>query len=147
MKMTQKIDSLIQKFFNQEQKWQIDLLAKWNTILGPLHTKVQLEKIDNDTLVLGVFDSCWMQELYLLSPLLLKTINESLDQPRIKQLRFKKIVSIKKQEAKQKNSTSLTKKCTSIELSPQEKKALAAIEDQQLQQALRNFLIRCYQEQ
>lgn len=143
--MTQKIDSLIEKLFSQEQGWHIQLLRNWNAIIGPLHAKVQLEKIENDTLILGVFDSCWLQELYLLSPLLLRTINQKLDQPRIKQLRFKKIGTTKKQEAKQKVVAKT--KCTVVELSAHEKQALNKIKDVQLQQVLKDFLIRCYQEQ
>lgn len=141
--MTQKIDTIIQKILSKEQSWHIQLLSNWNSIMGPLHSKVQLEKIEHETLILGVFDSCWMQELYLLSPLLLKTINQNLDQPRIKQLRFKTIGTIKSKKIK---VGSQKKEIKQVELSRQEKEALKMIADTELQKALKNFLIRCYQE-
>src|SRR5437762_7574752 len=85
------LKDVLHAVINPEKNWKTDLLYKWNEIVGPLHNKVRIEKIHDDTLILGVFHSCWMQELYLLSPLLIKTINEKLDQPYIKQLRFKHI--------------------------------------------------------
>src|SRR5579872_5324196 len=86
------LKDILQSLIHPEKNWKTDLLYKWNEIIGPLHTKVRIEKILDDTLILGVFHSCWMQELYLLSPLLIKTINEKLDQPYIKQIRFKQVV-------------------------------------------------------
>lgn len=111
--------------------------------MGPLAAHVQLEKIDAETLHLGVFDSCWLQELYLLSPLLLKTINENLDQPRIKQLRFKKTGVVKKKAAVEKLAP---KKVQDVQLKQREIDALRALDDKELAQALKQFLIRCYQE-
>lgn len=142
--MAQKIKDLLERFLVKEESWHFDLLRNWNTILGKLHTKVQLEKIEKDTLILGVYDSCWLQELYLMSPLLLKTINQSLDQPRIKQLRFRKIGIFKKQEAKKNTKTSRVLK--PVVLTSEQKEALNSISDAQLRAALENFLIRCHQE-
>ena len=142
--MFQKIDALLQKIVDPEKGWHITLISNWNSIIGPLHTKVQLEKIDGSTLVLGVFDSCWLQELYLLSPLLLKTINQNLDEPHVKQLRFKKIARIQKKEVKQKMQSA--KKEVHVELSIVEKHALQNVSDAELKIALKNFLLRCYQE-
>ena len=142
--MAQKIKDLLEKYLTKEDSWHIELLRNWNTIIGHLHTRVQLEKIEKDTLVLGVYDSCWMQELYLLSPLLLKTINKNLDQPRIKQLRFKKIGTLKQQAIKK--TITARREPKPVILSGKEKEALSKITDQQMRAALHNFLIRCRQE-
>lgn len=141
--MSQKLESLLHQFFTQHNSWHLQLLSNWKQIIGPLHAHVQVEKIEEDTLILGVFDSCWLQELYLLSPLLLKTINQNLDQPRIKQLRFKKIGVIKKNKT---NEKVCAKEPRIVELSRAEKEALLNISDPELAQALKRFLIRCYQE-
>ncbi len=143
--MTQPIKNLLQNIFSEKSSWKINLLKNWPTIIGSLNTKVNLEKVYENTLVLGVENACWLQELYLLSPLLIKTINEKLDQPRIKNLRFKQ-VSRKKNNKKQ--SKLLKKKSTNkiVSLSSTEKSALTIINDPQLEVALKNFLIRCYQE-
>ena len=143
--MAQPIKELLNSVFDQPDNWKIDLLRNWDSIIGNLNTKVYLEKITEDTLVLGVADSCWLQELYLLSIVILQVINEKLDRPRIKQLRFKKvgIRPAKKQRYIKPKPRSFTKR----PLTPKEKGALTHIKDPQLQQALEDFLIRCYQEQ
>ncbi len=121
------------------------LLSQWSAILGSLTTKVRLEKIQDDTLTLGVYDACWMQELYLLSPLLITTINQNLDQPRIKHLRFKR--SVAKKDANTLGITARTEPPNvPLELTASTKKALAIIKDPQLSLALHNFLIRCHKE-
>ena len=143
--MAQPIKQLIHSVFDQPDNWKIDLLRNWDGIIGNLNTKVYLEKITDDTLVLGVTDSCWLQELYLLSHVILQVINEKLDRPRIKQLRFKKIGirPVKKQTYTKPKPRTHTKR----PLTNKEQHALTSIKDPQLQQALEDFLIRCYQEQ
>lgn len=142
--MTKEIKNLLPLIFTQSINWKFDLLNNWQTIFGPLSSKVFLEKIHEDTLILGVQDSCWLQELYLLSGMLLKTINQTLDQPRIKHLRFKTI-GIKKE--KQRTSTLKKEPCVKpVTLSNYEKKVLEDIKDPELQNALKSFLVRCYQE-
>jgi flagellar biogenesis protein FliO len=143
--MAQPIKQLIHSVFDKPDNWKIDLLRNWDTIIGNLNTKVYLEKITDDTLVLGVTDSCWLQELYLLSHVILQVINEKLDRPRIKQLRFKKIGIRPVKKA----AYTAPKPRARVQrpLTSKEKQALTNIKDAQLQQALEDFLIRCYQEQ
>ncbi len=135
---------LLHDLFDHKENWKITLLKNWPDILGNLSTKVHLEKINNDSLVLGISDSCWLQELYMLSPLLIRTINKKLDEPRIKSLRFKK-VGIKKETKKRAVER---KKAPFIAppLSPKEKKALANIKDPDLYKEIQSFLRRCQQE-
>ena len=138
------LKELLHALINPEKNWKTDLLYRWNDIIGSLNSKVRIEKIYDDTLVLGVFHSCWMQELYLLSPLLIKTINEKLDQPYIKQLRFKHIgiKSLKKDSLK---PTTIKKK-KEIILTKEDESTLAKVADPALRDALKAFRIRCYQE-
>jgi hypothetical protein len=138
------LKDILQSLIHPEKNWKTDLLYKWNEIIGPLHTKVRIEKILDDTLILGVFHSCWMQELYLLSPLLIKTINEKLDQPYIKQLRFKHIGI--KQHKQISHKPTIIKKKKEIILTKQDECILAKINDPVLREALKAFRIRCYQE-
>jgi len=138
------LKELLHALINPEKNWKTDLLYRWNDIIGSLNSKVRIEKIYDDTLVLGVFHSCWMQELYLLSPLLIKTINEKLDQPYIKQLRFKHVglKSLKKDSLK---PTTIKKK-EEIILTQKDERTLAKVADPALRDALKAFRIRCYQE-
>jgi len=141
--MATNLKELLNTLINPSNNWKTDLLYRWKDIIGPLHSKVRIEKIHNDTLVLGVFHSCWMQELYLLSPLLIKTINEKLDQPYIKEIRFKQI-SLKKDKIKTSITKTIQKK--EVVLSKADERTLAKIDDPLLREALKAFRIRCYQE-
>lgn len=142
--MPQSIKSLFKTLISPEQHWKLNLLNNWATIIGAAGAHVHVEKISDDTVVLSVTDSCWMHELYLLSGLLLKKINQNLDQPRIKHLRFKQA------GVRKKKSTIPNQKVTPIYktvlLSPHEHNALTKIKDPHLSDALKQFLIRCYQE-
>jgi hypothetical protein len=141
--MANDLKHLLETLINPEKNWKTDLLYRWKEIIGPLNSKVRIEKIHEDTIILGVFHSCWMQELYLLSPLLIKTINEKLDQPYIKQIRFKQ-VSLKKEKTKTVTTQKIRKK--EVSLSKEDERTLAKIADPTLRDALKAFRIRCYQE-
>lgn len=142
--MVMPIKTILEGLLNNSENWQLQLLHHWPTIVGSIRTKVQLLKIQDDTLIIGVIDSCWLQELYLLSPLLLKTINEKLDRPRIKKLRFKAVGIADKKEKKE----SPIKKIVShtVQLSHQEQARLKEIPDEQLREVLKDYLIRCHRE-
>lgn len=142
--MAKQIDTLIQHIFKEEQTWKIKLLREWHTIFGNLSTYIQLEKIEKEFLVLGVTNSCWLQEFYLLSPLLLKTINEKLANAPIKQLRFK-LSGIKRRPQKTKSAVPPAP-TISRSLYASERAALDRIQDSELATALERFLIRCYQD-
>jgi hypothetical protein len=137
------IKQLIYSIIQPKKNWKTHLLYQWNDIIGSLHNKVRIEKIYEDTIVLGVFHSCWMQELYLLSPLLIKTINEKLDQPYIKQIRFKHI-SAKKNIDKKTVTRNVTNQI--IQLSHQDERALTKVTDPRLREVLKLFRVRCYRE-
>ncbi len=135
---------LIKTLFGQQENWKIQLLQHWPTIIGSLNAKVVLEKIEQDCLVLGVTDACWLQELYMLSPILRQAINKKLDAPRIKTLRFKRIG--KKKETRTQQQPRRTVLHTEGTLSKKEEEALAHIKDPELQSAIKKFLFRCQQE-
>lgn len=137
------IKQFLTSYLSQEKNWKALLLANWPTIIGNLHDRVTLEKIHDDLLVLGVYDSSWLQELYLLSPVIVQTINSNLDRPRIKRLRFKQIGRKKEQK---KSCITAKQKIVSIVLKKKEQQALETIEDKQLRDVLKKYLVRCYQE-
>ena len=142
--MTIPIKNILEHLLGQHNNWQLQLLHNWPTIVGSIRTKVHLLKIQEDTLVIGVMDSCWLQELYLLSPLLIRTINEKLDQPRIKKLRFKTVGITDKKEKKQAPNKKMS--CSIVHLSAYEEETLRGIKDEQLRQSLKDYLLRCYRE-
>lgn len=144
--MAQHIKNLLRNYIKIKEQWKQTLLENWPEVIGNLYNKVTLEKIYEDTLILGVYDSCWLQELYLLSPVLISTINKKLDEPRIKHLRFKQVNKTKNTK-KQKKPT-LKRKIIKkdVHLSSYEKIVLKKIDDPKLRDALAAFRIRCYRE-
>jgi hypothetical protein len=141
--MPTPLQYILEKTLSAQQSWKIQLLSKWPHIIGNLKDKVHIEQVTDDTVILGVYDSCWMHELYMLSNMLIKLINQQLDQPRIKKVRFKK--SQKKNFVPQEQ---MLPECivTTRPLTPAEDQALTNITDPQLRKALEQFLMRCNQE-
>lgn len=141
--MTTAIKNIIDNIFSSQEDWRIKLLIKWDTIVGGLKTRVRLEKIYEDTLVIGVYESHWMQELYLLSSIIIQNINDNLDKPRITNLRFK-IVEIKKNYNKINTSGKNYKDITlNFSLNTQQTDAIKKVKDNQLAEVLILFLERC----
>jgi hypothetical protein len=144
--MAQQLKHLITPALSKKfsQDWKLHLICNWATIMGNLHDKVCLEKVLNDTLILGVYDACWTQELYLLSSLIIDTINQSLDQPRIKHLRFIRVPPYASVTTK---ATPLATTAVNVPptLTSEHKAALQRISDDELRNALLRFLTRCTQ--
>jgi|GEM_PF-296792 len=122
--------------------WRMTLIKEWPTIFGPFSNRVNIESISDNTIVLGVNDSCLMQELYLLSPLILHTIQKSLGNDTIKQVRFKRTEV--KTFQQHKRPMPVIKTETPVTLTAAESHALRGIQDPQLQEALRIYCIRCH---
>lgn len=139
--MAQDIKNVIHVIFHKQDNWKIQLLQNWPSIIGKLHSKVRLEKINKDSLVLGVYDSCWLQELYLLSPILLRKINQKLENKSFKRLSFRQVY-IKKSKTKEafKKQETTSEKTT---LTRKEQKTLEKIKDPDLKDSLKSFLLRC----
>jgi Dna[CI] antecedent, DciA len=121
--------------------WRLVLLNNWSTIVGSLKTRICLEKIFDDMLVIGVYEYHWMQELHMLSRVIIATINKHLDKPRIVKLQFR----LKEEKPKH----FLPRPAPSVYVSravtftEKQQQALINIADEGLRQALTNFFIRC----
>lgn len=144
--MSQHIRNFLPTFF-KEEAWKIKLLSQWETIVGGLSNKMRIEKIDHNTLLIGVYHAAWLQELYSLSQVLKRSINDHLGNEYITVIKFKhatkqkpspSIQEPKKEEGKKQVYT------TTIMLQTHEKTALEKIKDKELQTILHNFLTRCY---
>lgn len=144
--MTKHVKELLHTILPTQNTWQLYIIQNWETIVGDLKEYVRLERIqDDNTLLLGVTHTTWMQELYYLSDVIIQKINTKLEYPHVKHLRFK--YTPRKKKFVEHTIIAKSKPiCKTITLTPRQKKALEYIDDQQLQEALTNFLIRCTRE-
>ncbi len=143
--MVHGVDALMRIFLQKHgHTWQMYLIQNWRTIVGNLHTRICLEKIQEDTIVVGVYDAHWMQELFLLNSMLLTMMNAHFDKPYIKQIRLKlakqnpETVKKKKKLPAAAVGPSLT-----INLTEEHRVALAQVKDSELQKILQDFLGYC----
>jgi len=142
--MAHDIKNIINTVLGNQNNWKIKLLRQWPNIIGNLKNRVRIEKIQGECLILGVYDACLLQELYLLSPILLKTIHQKLENIPVKKLRFKQVGTKREKKCKSHKIRREIKK--TVELTEKEQKTLKKIKDPDLEKALKQFLIRCHQE-
>lgn len=146
--MNYHIKNILEKVIGGTPHWHHRLMNQWKTIVGPLHKQVTIEKIAPPTITLAVSNSCLLQELYLLSPMLLKQINETLDAPHLKQIRLKLITNTQMVKPVREMSSGLVKK--TIKAAPPLPKTyqqhLMTIHNPELREALIAFWVHCFQE-
>lgn len=139
--MAVAIKDIIPHILEKQADWRVALARDWHKIVGSLGTRTCLEKIFEDTAIIGVYESHWMQELYLLSSDIRDLLNSMLPTPRIKHVRFKLV------EERKKRARILPmkkrKRQSVVPLSGLQKEALERIKDQDLQSALTDFWARC----
>jgi hypothetical protein len=141
--MSSPVGAILNKIFKKDS-WKVQLLSNWDSIVGNLKNKMRLEKVENNYLVIGVYEASWLQELYMLSSVLIKTINQSLDKNRITHIKFVHTTVKKNKEKKIKIEKIIDRK--PISLNKIEQEALIRIKDPELKSALHGFLSRCHYE-
>jgi hypothetical protein len=136
------LKSLLDAVLKSEEDWRLRLVRQWPAIVGDLHSKMRLERVANDTVIIGVYDSHWMQELFMLSRVIIRTINGKLGAEHVAKLRF--ILAPTKEAQKKKMPESEVKNTgLRASMNVHQRKALKTIKDDQLQDALQNFFYRC----
>ncbi len=115
---------------SQEHYWKFLLMSRWEEIVGTLASKVFIYKIHQKSLIIGVSDSSWMQELHLLSGLIKDKINTILGSSHIETIKLKYVAESKKIIQKKQKTVPLNHP-TKI-LTPQEIQALSNIQDKEL---------------
>ncbi|MBT3827372.1 DUF721 domain-containing protein [bacterium] len=139
--MASSVKTFIDGYFKKHSDWRWSLLENWKQIMGQMHEHVFLEKVYKETVVIGVYHSSWMHELYLLSPVLLKKINSVFETPRIKRVRFKLKGQKLYGQAKRAKYKQLQAK--PVQLSSPQLKALEKLDDDDLQRHLKGFFKQC----
>lgn len=137
------VGHILSTLLRPKQLWQQLLFDRWTDIVGELATRMRIERVTSDTVTIGVYDVHWMHELYYLSGDLKARINDQLDEPHVKHVRF--VLAKKRHGAgveEQKNERVPHKKQTGRALSMYEQRALQHVHDEQLQSLLRNLMER-----
>lgn len=129
---------------NKTAGWKLKILSDWPIIIGNLQEHARVEKVYDDAILLGVYDTCWMQELHLLSNIIIKKINNHLGYPYIKQIRLKYVQ--KHDFLAKKSLNSLPNAEISHNLSSKEQAALNQVQDPELRKAIAQFLEKCHRE-
>ncbi len=120
--------------------WQSRLAREWATALGDLHTRMRLERIQGTTVIIGVFDSHWIHELFMLSPLIIQTINTHLGKIYITHVRFIVANQRKKSTPKEKVPCQSHNRKT---MSSRQELILRSVKDVQLQEILEKVFYHC----
>ena len=134
----QALTTLFQKS-KDDQFWKINLLQNWSQIVGNIASKAMIHKIYHNSITLGVYELCWMQELYILSPMLKKKINEFLGKEQIKLIRFRAAHKKSKKKKKKKVKSEAPPK----ELTSRERASIESIKDPDLAHSLKLLLEKC----
>ena len=139
--MSKRIGSILTTIIPQDHAWKVKLLGRWESIIGNLAPKVRIEKINRSSLVLGVCHPTWAQELYSMSNMLKKKINDELREEKIKSIHFK-IVQFKTKQLSQQN---LKKQLAQQEhcLNIMQHSHLQTIPNEELRHVLKRFYFRC----
>jgi len=87
--MGQHISNLVHNLFLRYDDWRFTLIKSWSSIFGPLSQHTRLDRVDGSVLIIGVYDPHWMQELHLLAPTLIASVNNHLQKQVITGVKFK----------------------------------------------------------
>ena len=110
--------------------------------MGKISTKAIIEKIEDQTIVIAVNDSVWMQELYFLSDTIIHKINDFLQGNYICRIKFKKSGIKDRLKAKPTTKKNLSP-ILNHALSAKEELCLSLVKDEDIKKYLIAYLNRC----
>lgn len=140
------LNNILEKILNHNNDWRFKLIKNWDKVACGLATRIRLESIFATTVVIGVYEAHWMQELFLLSNIILDNINKVTINYKVTNIKFKLVSADKKINQKKYN---LNKSCTNsimrapAVLNETQKLALKRLNNQDLENVLISFLARC----
>lgn len=143
--MSQKIATILSSIIPADVRWKLTLLHAWPQIVGDLADKVTIFSIENNHLILQTHHSAWAQELNFLAPLIIEKIHTLLGTKTIRSISFKIIKRTPSKGASQasKNTNTLhSDKAGNYAMTKKETSKLDSLKDEQLRNALRDYLLR-----
>lgn len=135
------LGALVSGMLPKTHDWQTTLLHEWKTIVGDLHQHMCLKKITGSTAIIGVYDSHWLHELYMLGPTIIETMNTHLGAQHITQVRF--VLGSRPIEKTNEKNQKEAVLAESRPMGARHRTALEHIKDKQLQNALQKLFNKC----
>lgn len=135
------LKELVNYVFPVQSDWRLLLVRLWPELVGDLHERMRLERIKGDVVIVGVFDACWIHELFMLSPTLITLINERLGGMYVRKLHFI-LTDRRVLLSRQKKIEIAGHKKTGISMGSRHQQVLRTIKDEQLQKILETFFYR-----
>ncbi len=117
--------------------WQTRLAREWPNVVGTLSERMRLEQVKGTMLVIGVYDSHWISELFLLTPRIIEEINKFLGSNQVTHLRF--VIAKRTSSHKKTEFFENSEQKPRARMSPRQEKVLSSIKDRQLHDALEKF--------
>lgn len=128
------LKSVLSNFnFDVKVKWHLELNQRFPEIFAQLTKHTKINKIYNDTLILEVYETSWLQELYMLSNIILKRLR--VDFPQINKIKFIR--------SRRKFKKKLENKLIKNIISNKEIKAVEKIKDKDLAKSLLSYYQIC----
>lgn len=141
--MTQHILTALSKALPPQHFWKVRLLQQWPTIIGKLHDKVSLYKVEESFVVLQVKHASLAHELLFLTEMLKEKINAVIGCPRIKSIHFRTQQATKKEPQRNRSSRNPLNNKPAPPLNTGEKRVLEGVENEDLRDALSAFYRTC----
>lgn len=143
--VSKNIADILQSIIPDDVAWKLKLLRAWPSIVGKLAERVTIFTIEDDRLILQTSHPAWAQELSFLSPLIHEKI-DALIGPRIIRTISFKITNRRTAPtgtSSPRNAQSLhSSKPAPYAMTKQEAAKLEAVQDEQLKDVLRDYLLR-----
>jgi len=118
----------------------LQLLRAWPDIMGKLHRYTRMETFYPDkTLLIGVYDPQWMQELRCLSNEIVQHINDYFQKTIVTQVRCRLVARRRQKNSSYRPYVSRHEASQQLQLTSHAEQVLYQIPDQRLRQALDAF--------
>lgn len=139
------LHTVVTAVLKSQDNWKIRLMSQWELIVGAMGQHICLEKIVDATLIVGVHDTKWMQQLHYLSHELIDLINRGLEGSYVTAIRLVLSRRLRISYSKPRRKTTSTADVRKITyarrtLTHKQLQALQHITDNELQNCLRDLM-------
>ncbi len=143
--VNKNIADILQNIIPNDVTWKLKLLRAWPEIVGKLAERVTIFTIEDDRLILQTSHPAWAQELSFLAPLIHEKIDALIGPQIIRAISFKitnrRAAPIGASSSRSAQSLH-SRQPTPYAMTTVETAKLEALQDDQLKQVLRDYLLR-----